>query len=221
MPKIVARGESPAALPAGDARREAQRQAADALAQEAEMRGVEGGAVDPRAFQIDNEIAQHFNELEVSEAQPEFAYCWVQAGYHGRFIKMKQTERVPEDGRMVPVWEIVQGDMPEALELRGMMADTTRRLGDVILMRARKDRYFKLRKQREAHNADVQRGITAELEEMGRRYRGAGVVVTTDMDANRLEEIGRRAAIRAQAGQMVDGMIRNGTVPGLGEPGSR
>ncbi len=57
-------GQSPADLPAGDARREAQARAADALAEQAEAQSDDRGAIDPRAFKIENELAQHFNELE-------------------------------------------------------------------------------------------------------------------------------------------------------------
>lgn len=131
---------NPSTIPAGDARREAMRQVADDLAQAAEEQGVEGGAIRPDAFEIDNEIAGHFNELEVTNALPEYEYCWVNYNFGGRFIKEKQSHRVREGSGLQPVWEVVHGEMPEAPELRGIGADTTRRLGDVLLMRARKDR---------------------------------------------------------------------------------
>lgn len=212
---------NPSTLPAGDARREAERTAADDLAAEAQERGIEAGAINPRAFRIENEIAQHFNELEVTNSLDEYEYCWVQAGYHGRFIKMKQAQRVEEDGGLAPCWEVVQGDMPEALEVKGLMADTTRRLGDVILMRCRRDRAAKLRKMQEARRAQVERGITSELEEMGQRLRGRGVIVHTSLDDDAMKRAQNRAAMRMQAGQMIDGMLRDGSVPGLGVPGSR
>lgn len=211
----------PSALPAGEARREAEKSAADELAEEAQARGLEAGAIHPKAFRIENEIASRFNELEVTDAQPEYEYCWVQAGYHGRFIKMKQAQRVEEDGGLVPCWEVVQGDMPEALEVRGLMTDTTRRLGDVILMRCKRDRALKLRKMQEARRAQVERGITSELEEMGQRLRGRGVIVHTTLDDDALKRAQNRAAMRLQASQMIDGMLRDGSVPGLGVPGTR
>ena len=103
--------------PAGDEQRDELKRRADDLAERAETIGLDGGRVDPSAFRVENELAQHFNELDVNDADPAYAYCWVQAGYAGRFIKMKLTEG----------WEVVQGDMPEASELRGMGADTDRK----------------------------------------------------------------------------------------------
>lgn len=217
----VWQGPSPADLPAGDERRDAERSATDQLAQAAEQRQVDGGTIDPQALKIDNEIAQHFNELEVTNAQPEYAYCWVNAGHAGRFIKAKLSERVRLGDTIVPVWEVVQGDMPEAPELRGMMADTTRRLGDVILMRAKLDAYLRVKQLREARARAMFTGTTTELEELGRQYRHRGVVIRTDFGADQLEQMGRRALLQQQAHQMVDRMMRTGTVPGLGRPGSR
>lgn len=224
MPRAKAyQGQSPADLPLGDARREAQRVAADDLAEKAESLGAEGGAIDPKKFKVEREIAQHFNELEVTEAQPEYEYCWVNAGFAGRFIKAKLSERVRLGGSIVAVWEIVQGDMPEARELRGMMADTTRRLGDVILMRARKDAFLRVKQLREARVRALHTGTTTELEEMAEQQRrqGRNVVIRTDFGPDQLEQMGRRAMVRQQAMGMVDQMIRNGSVPGLGGPGTR
>lgn len=217
----VWQGPSPADLPAGDDRRDAEARAADDLAEQAEARSADVGTISPQALKIENEIAQHFNELEVTESQPEYEYCWVNAGHHGRFVKAKLSERVKLGDTIVPVWEVVQGDMPEALELRGLMADTTRRLGDVILMRAKRDAFLRVKQLREARRQALQNGTTSELEELGRQYRHRGVVIRTDFGPDQLEQMGRRAMVRQQAHQMLDGMIRSGTVPGLGRPGSR
>lgn len=221
MAREIVTGPSPADVPAGDERREAERIAADTLAEAAETQMPEGGAIDPRKFRVENELAQHFNDLEVSEAQPEYEYCWVQAGFAGRFIKAKLSERVRMNGTMESVWEVVQGDMPEARELKGMMADTTRRLGDVILMRARKDRFLRVKQLREARRQAMFSGTTTELEEMGRMLRGRGVIIHTNLGGDQLEAMGRRAEMRQMASQMVENMLRTGTVPGLGRPGSR
>ena len=219
MPSVKSQGPSPADLPAGDARREAMREAEDTLAEAAEAASDERGAIDPRAFKIENEIARYFNELEVSNPDPAYQYRWVQAGFHGRFIKMAQTERVPEGGGLAPCWEVVQGDMPECMELRGPAADTTRRLGDVILMRCRKDRFLKLQRMRDARRAALQSGSTTELEELGRQYRHRGVIIHTNLGDAMAE--GRGTLLRQQGLQMVSDMIREGSVPGLGVPGSR
>jgi len=191
--------------PPGDARREVLKERAEPLAQAAEAANADVGTIDPRTFEVENELAQHFNELEVSNAQPEFEYCWVQSAFHGRYIKYKLTEG----------WEVVQGDMPEALELRGMAADTTRRLGDVILMRMQKDRYLRLRRQREAHQRAMESGVTTALQEMGDRYAGQGIIVHTNPNDQLLKRMQSGAAARQMAGQRFDKMIRTGNVPGI------
>ena len=191
--------------PPGDERREVLKERAEVLSQAAESQPVEGGRIDPKRLRVENELAQHFNELEVTEKQPEFEYCWVQAGFHGRYIKFKSTEG----------WEVVQGDMPEARELKGMGMDTTRRLGDVILMRMQKDRYLALKRRREAHQRAVETGITTELEELGAKYRDSGLLVHTKPDDQLLKRMASGAAARQMAGQRFDTMIRTGTVPGV------
>lgn len=217
----MAKVQNPSEMPAGDARREAMREAADTLAQAAEESGADGGAIDPRALEIENEIAQHFNELEVTNADPAYAYCWVNFGFGGRFIKQKMAHRVPEDGGLSPVWEVVQGEMPEAPELRGIGADSTRRLGDVLLMRARKDRAILLRRQQTTRQRALEGAPLNALQEMGDKYRHLGVVVHTNPNDQLLKTMETRAATALMAQQQVDNMLRAGTVPGLGRPGSR
>lgn len=205
-PKIRPIGPGVETLPPpGDARREVLKARAEPLAEAAEAANADVGTIDPRAFEVEPELAQYFNELEVSDAQPEFEYCWVQSAFHGRYIKYKLTEG----------WEVVQGDMPEALELRGMAADTTRRLGDVILMRMTKDRYLALRRRREAHQRAVETGITSELQEMGAKYAGSGLIVHTQPDDALLKKMAAQAGAKQMAGQRFDTMIRTGNVPGM------
>lgn len=197
--------------PAGDEQRDELKRRADDLAERAETIGLDGGRVDPSAFRVENELAQHFNELDVNDADPAYAYCWVQAGYAGRFIKMKLTEG----------WEVVQGDMPEASELRGMGADTTRRLGDVILMRCRRDRYALLQRREKDKRARMEEGVTGVLRELGEKYRGKGVIVHTDtstMNEQTVKRMSNRAAAQRTAADQTEQWLREGRMPGAPAP---
>ena len=204
----------PTLPPAGDARRDELKRRDDALAEAAETRAAEAGvsAVNPAAFRVESDLAQHFNELDVTAQDPAYAYCWVNSGHFMRFVKMKLAQG----------WEVVQGDMPEAIELKGMGADTTRRLGDVILMRIQKDRKLLLDRQERAHRRAVESGVTSTLDELGEKYRDKGVIIHTNMDAANprlLKTMAQRAQARSIAGRTTDHLIREGRMPGVPGPG--
>jgi hypothetical protein len=205
-------------MPAGDARREQERENADALAERIETETPEGGAINPNVFRIENEIAQHFNELEVSHADPAYRYAWVCTKANGVMVTSKQALRVRDaSGYMQPCWEIVKGDMAEARESR----DETglRRIGDVILMRCRRDR-FALLQQAEAHKREMRKAsVDSNLIAMGEeaRRRGHGVIVRVDSNLAdpKVRAYAQRAAAQGIARDKFDEMIRNGEIPGL------
>lgn len=200
---------TPTLPPAGDERREELRRREDALAEQAESASAAGGAIDPKALAVENELAEHFNELAVSKQDPAYVYKWEQAGFYGRFMKASLARG----------WEVVQGDMEEAVELKGIGADTTRRLGDVILLRCRKDIYKRIKLQEEAHRKAVESGVTTELEELGARAAGLGVKVH-NFDAMSPESQKRMFGRQMAMGQ-VDRAIRSGQMPGVPIPGQR
>ena len=173
--KVVHQGTGGTATlpPAGHARKEVLKKRKDTLEHKAEeMAGqVEVGAIDPKSFEVSREIGGRFDELQVVGALPQYAYKWVQIDYPTNSRgKMARLETI--NG-----WEVVTGDMPEAPDLR--QADGTRRLGDVILMRIRRDRFEKLQSEAEQRRVNVQRGVTSGLQEMGDRYRKHGVKIHT------------------------------------------
>ena len=210
MKRIVEQGLTDLPEP-GDARREVLSERGDALEQRNEELGQDRGRIDPSKLRVENELAQHFNELEVSNQDPAYVYAWVQAGFYGRFIKAKLSRS----------WEVVQGDMQEAVELKGMGADTTRRLGDVILMRCRKDIYKRLMRQEDAHRRAVESGVTSEIEEMGRKYEKYGLIVHAGegLSPTLLKRMQTSAVARQATGKKVDQLIREGRMPGAPAPG--
>lgn len=199
--------------PPGDARRDALKARHDGLEQQAEETATAQDLhrADPAAFRVDNEIAQHFDELAVSHQDPAHVYCWVNSSLQGRFVKMKMAEG----------WEVVQGEMPEAVELRGMAADSTRRIGDVILMRIQRDRHLLLQRAERKKRMRRQEGVTANLVEMGERLRDRGVIVHTDVEANPrlMERLAKRSTARSAANRLTDTWMRQGRMPGAPAPG--
>ena len=188
------------------------RQTADEQAEQAEQ--FDGGPINPKALTVENELAQHFNLLDVSNQDSSFRYAWVYLGQHGLQIKMKLA-----DG-----WEVVQGDMPEAVELKGMGADTTRKLGDVMLMRCRADRWLLLQRREKRKRDAHKEAVGAQFEEILRPYKRYGATAIVDgrdvmtgemVDAKRLDLMYKRSMAAAAGNQMVDRALRKGTMPGV------
>jgi len=213
--------------PAGHARNEQLKQNSDDLAAAMENMSTqhEVGKIDPKTFKIDREIqhqlAQMPDVLEVPGALPEFDYCWVYAVGAHQQVWAKKALRVKG---MLSTWHVVQGDMPEAREHKA--EDTTRRLGDVILMRIRKEDHAVLLQHQKYRQQLQELGVSSNLRELGDKHRGKGFVVHTKGDeqfaSGRGQTMMSTLQSRAAADlgmKMVDGMLRDGTVPGMPVPG--
>jgi hypothetical protein len=202
-------------IPGGDERRDEAKRRDDVLAQEAEERAsaLEVDRMNPAVLRPDNEIRQHFdqfNELAVSNEEEGYEYCWVFAGRNSYWVRWKSAQG----------FEVVQGDMPEAQEHRGIGADSTRRVGDTILMRIRKDRAMTLRKRQRDQDSKREEGIDSAIMEMGERHQGIRVSRLGGLSAQQQDIIAKRAQARSIASSQFNDQIRQGTVPGL-RPGGR
>lgn len=205
-------GDTSPLPPSGDERRDVLRQRDDDLAEAAESLNDDVGAVRADALEIDNEIAQYSDLLAVSNQDAAYMYCWVNfQSQHGIAVQYKLAEG----------WEVVQGDMSEARERRGVGGDTSRRLGDVLLMRIRKDRHFALR-QRAKRAAEAREGsIGAGMRDLGERYASRGLIVHADdtaMNPKLLQTLHTRSLARSTATRMVDEAVRQGRMPGVPAP---
>lgn len=206
MPKVHQVG-SPELPPAGYKRDEELKLRTDTLAREAETRGGEVEAIDPSRLKVDPELAQYFDILHVSNADPTYKYFWVFTGQHGLFIKKK----------LIVGYEIVQGDMPEAIELKGMGGDTTRKLGDVVLMRIRIDQWKKLDRLEEAKRAAQQGSVLSPIRELAEKNARHGINVYTQDSMP--EQYLKRMQARSIAQNKMAQMVREGNVPGRPAPG--
>ena len=202
--------------PKGYRREQVLAERTDDLAQTGEERAAATGVerMDPKVLEPDREIQYAIgnDELTVLGALPQYAYCWVYTGLQAREVWKK---KLPQNGN----WEVVSGPKdvaPEAWNYRA--EDGTRRIGDTILMRTRIENKIKYDNEQDLKRRKQQFGITGELEEMGAKHRKDGIIVHTDVNAKSASGqpiFPNREAVTMQAGKMVEGMVKNGTVPGM------
>lgn len=199
--------------PAGYERNEVLAEREDTLQQAAEetASALETERIDPAKLKVENEIAQHFDPattmLQVSQADPCFIYCWVFSGMHGLMITQKQIEG----------WEVVQGESEEALEHKGIGADTTRRVGDTLLMRIPKDKFLvldKRRKQQANRFNQEQTSFSDHAEKLAEKFN-IPIYREGEVDARTLSRMMASASARKVAGNKVNSLIRQGRMPGV------
>jgi hypothetical protein len=186
---------------------------------------IEVETADPAALNVENEVRKAMNELNevyVSNSQSEYAYAWIfRDAYNqfgGRYVRKMQALG----------WEVVSGDMPEAIEHRHV--DNTRVVADCLLMRIRLDRRLLLEKRDRLLREAQQAGVTARVYELAER---AGTQVYDKLPGFVEEAINSQAAQRRvqRAGAMgafhrlnqggkVDRMLKTGTIPGVPPPGA-
>lgn len=217
--------------PAGDARRDELKRREDDLQRKVEELSAqtEGGTINPKAFEVDREIAHYYDPdsmsvFTVTNAQPDREYCWPNfVSQHGSMVWLKKSEG----------WQVVQGDDPECRDSMSS-ADTTRRRGDCILMwisKGRKETLDQLAAQRAERQ---QRGVVSELHDRAARTKGK--IIVHDPDAGdtsshsrHTRTVGtaseallnpRQQAIVSEAKRQLGESLRN-EIPGLPIPGRK
>ena len=210
--RVLKQGPGVDALPPpGDERREVLAERTDDLAEAAEAASEDRGRIREDAFMVENELAQHFNELDLPGwPWDTWVPCWVQCSptWGGRFINYKRTEG----------WEVVSTGMTDVPIPKDLIfPDGTVRLGDVLLMRIRRDRYIVNERRRRARQKAIESGITSEVDEMAARA-GTRSVHTEDITGEKLDQLARRSQAHHRATQQFDEMVRTGTVPGRPAP---
>lgn len=196
--------------PAGHARDEELRKRTDNLDEAGENLAAESGTerINPKAFEPIREIQYHLDELAVSNQDPAYDYCWVGTYRAMYFIKTKQVRG----------WEVVQGNLLEAIELKGIGADTTRRLGDAILMRVKKDIHFRLLAEEKAKRLAREGAAVGELQELADKHARHGIKLHVGAADPRML---KRMAAQGVAEDQFDTMLRKGEVPGMPVSGPR
>lgn len=211
--------------PPGDAREEILKARTDALAEAAETLHPEKEALDPSRYrpirEVQHMLAESLNahpDCPISNAQPDYEYCLVRFKEPGSQVEIKLTQDVYDTklGVKVPVWEVVQGDMPEMSERREVRG--YRVIADTLLMRGRKDRVAAWR-DHETYmaNRHSQQAQKALLEE-ARRTRGVRVTEVSLPDPDGLtvtQSAMRQALINELGAKRATDQLKTGTVPGM------
>lgn len=202
--------------PAGDERREVLAARTDALAEAAETLEAKTDvhAMAPAALEVENEIGQFFNEMEVPNAQPEYAYKWEQRDPLNKFGN-RHYLRSHALG-----WRKVYIDDDDAKGLGHCQGpDASVIVGDTILMRIPRGRYIELRRQEYLQTRRQEQAFDGELQDRAAKYG----VRTYDNDTlgssnpgwdRQMESRARSAQAERIALQQLDAQIREGTVPG-------
>lgn len=173
---VVAKGDaSVAALPAGDAKRDAQKAQLAALEEQAAKLSDELGvqAIDPERLKpeaVEREVRRAISpagDIYISKQQSDYRYAMI---YRDPSDKHGNTAAFAMEALG---WERVVGDMPEAREhTRGPSRE--RWISDCLLMRINKDRWAHLQLEDRKRRLLQQEGITAGLIATADKY-GVGV----------------------------------------------
>ena len=194
--------------PAGYKREEELARRTDILEEEIDNRSKDTLAVDPSKFEVDREIRYHLEkgELEVSNPDPEYVYKWVQSEHPysnpSRMVDSLRYKSISVDGVKYPTWQVVTGDMQEAVELKTAIG--TRKLGDTILMRCHKRTYEIIQNEERRKRLQRQYGLDERLVELA---MSSGTRAGEQLFA----EQGRQSSHRMD----FDEMLRTGNVPGF------
>ncbi len=211
------------ANPPGHARDEEKRERIDILEEKIEklMAQLDINAIDGakmKAVMDDREVANHLQEghLFVTNPDPAYMYKWADFA-HASGTMCWQAKAVG--------WIQVGGDDTECHEHR--KEDGSRRVGDVMLFKMRKDLHFLMRQEEEKQRNLRQYGVEATLEDMADRNPGIkfystaqGTPLPSAAQA-RMKNITASQGAQRTAMKHVDGMLRDGTVPGIPGPNNR
>lgn len=165
----------------------------------------------------DREVADHLQQghLFVTNPNPAYMYSWKDY-VHASGTMCWQAKALG--------WIQVGGDDPECSEHR--KEDGSRRVGDVMLFKMRKDHHFIMQQEEEKKRNMRQYGVEATLEDMADRTEGIRFYSTAQGGLPQAAELRMKnsaaaAGARRTAMKHVDGMIRDGTVPGMPGPNNR
>jgi hypothetical protein len=206
--------------PPGYERNEELSRRADAL--EAKLEALSNGngdnpeqhKIDLDNFKPDNEILQHlkYGNYPVQNKDELYTYCWVNRDIHGKYGGVHVMRK------RVQGWQLCRYGAPEIAGVKNV--DGTCIVGDVVLMKIRRDLYFKIHRQSQQEVTRRREGVTTGLRELGEQHAKHGVIVHTpeDIDDATLARMDRQASAKRQAVNTADKWIRQGKMPGVPGP---
>ena len=215
--------------PAGYQRDEVLKQRTDNLQQQGEIKANQEQrfAIDPNKMAPIREIRHSMSALDVTDKVKGYEYCWVNFktpnDTPGLCIQQKQASQVYnyETKSWEAVWQIVHGNMPECASRKGVGADTTRRLGDVMLMRAKKSAYDALKEHQAGQGKRLIQADEATLMDMGEKANsksGGGITIHPQGHPAFMSSRGTSQGVVNQAPSQdeLNWQLKSGRLPGAG-----
>ncbi len=200
--------------PPGDARRDTLKQRTDDLQERGEKMAAEQEleSFDPSKLSVDREIQYSLSALGVSGRKKGYEYKWVRDPNTTAGPSMAVTKEVSRtvayNGVSYPTWQVVMGEMPEALERKTVSGD--RRVGDCILLRIESKVKALLDWKDKQKNEIQEQSVNAQLQELGQRY-GTRVETYAKTDVN-------NAVAQSVAMGQFNEQLKTGAVGGLAGP---
>lgn len=230
----------PANIEAGHKRDEAKRIVTDQLEEEIETRSEKLGieAIDESKFnQQDNEILGQFQpdefgigRIPIKNAQPGFRYAFLKMPGTCRESDTKNATRQMVDLSHWHGYQFVQGDDPEAVNLKGNDAaetGTMRGVGDTCLARIseeafqRMDRRMRHKQARDGAIEDNQ-VVFAQKRGLDRNFHvGAGDLRQDPVLARGFTAEQATPTTMRATSTFTEGDMHRGSIPGLPHPGKR
>lgn len=159
---------------AGYKRREQLARRLDNLNQVAEKLSEDTGIykIDTNKLKDEPEILKHLNfnnfTFEVDNPVEGYCYLWERDNHNSIAYRKQQARSLLGAGHAG--WEVVNRDMPEAPEL--LHVDGSRKIGDVVLMRIKRDSYELIQKRLLLMNKYREMSITGPLADFVRQHEG-------------------------------------------------
>lgn len=193
--------------PAGDARRDELAKRTDQLEQKAETEFADRGTIDPSVLEPDHDlqgmIRRNFLDVDLG---PAYKVKWVNfVSQHGNMVWQAKAEG----------WEVVTVDMVNAADRDLVKEDNTLRVGDVICMRMRIDRYHLMEQQAEQRRLAQQFSVENEVIEIAAKHPKALKVHSDLTGVNPYADQMQKRAARKTALNHIGNRMKKGTIPGV------
>ncbi|HDZ26658.1 hypothetical protein LCGC14_0690100 [marine sediment metagenome] len=202
--------------PPGDERQEVLKKRTDQLEEQIDQKSNESFAVDPSKMEPDNEILNDIDKgfLYPPCADPKFEYAWTQCkhpvDHPSRMVEIRLAEKIKVNGEWKHPWSVVMGNDPDAKGFK-VSAENTCTIGDVLLMRCRKDHYALLELAKRRKSLERQYGTDSSLVEVALSCNAAG----GEAAYNKYKNDANFSLFGNEFKMKLDNALRTGNLPGM------
>lgn len=201
--------QEPNLPPAGYKREEELSRRQDQLDQQLDEKSQQSYAIDPSKMEPDREILNDLDKgfLTPPNADPNYKYAWIQCrhpvDHPSRMVETKLQERVKVNGEWIRPWKVVKGTDSDGQGLPHT-AENTCTIGDVLLMRCRKDHHALLDLEHRRKSYERYYSTDSNLVEVALQYGAAAG-----------EDAYNKYRDNANFKTKLDNALRTGTLPGV------